>query len=249
HPQTVQFWRGINSAAINAVCKPGTTFSCRRLTVVYDGEIFLRIILPSGRALFYPSPRLATDKFGNAMVVFKDSAAGKWVDCRFGQGAYGGLWTENIVQAVARDLLAAAMQRLEAAGYPIVLHVHDEIVAEAPIEFGSIEEFQRLITTLPDWAEGLPVAAKVRNGPRFAKSEKPAAAVVETPAIVETPAKTTTPPWEGESVLEERAPDKSPDKQPESVDDIVIVDMPWININAIKVQIRDSDDKASDQPR
>jgi hypothetical protein len=55
---------------------------------------------------------LATDKFGNAMVMFKDNAAGKWVDCRYGQGAYGGLWTENIVQAIARDLLAAAMMRL-----------------------------------------------------------------------------------------------------------------------------------------
>ena len=110
------------------------------------------------------------------MVMFKDNAAGKWVDCRYGQGAYGGLWTENIVQAIARDLLAAAMMRLEAAGYHIVLHVHDEIVAEAPIEFGSIEEFQRLITTLPDWAAGLPIAAKVRNGERFSKSEKPAPA-------------------------------------------------------------------------
>jgi DNA polymerase len=176
HPQTVQFWASINRAAINAVRKPGTTFSCRRLTVVYDGEMFLRITLPSGRSLSYPAPRLATDKFGNAMVVFKDNAAGKWVDCRHGHGAYGGLWTENIVQAISRDLLAGAMQRLEAAGYSIVLHVHDEIVCEAPIEFGSTEEFQRLITTLPDWAAGLPIAAKVRNGERFSKSEKPAPA-------------------------------------------------------------------------
>jgi DNA polymerase len=183
HPQTVKFWGGINRAAINAVRKPGTTFSCRRLTAVYDGEIFLRIILASGRALSYPSPRLATDKFGNTIVMFKDSAAGKWVDCRFGQGAYGGLWAENIVQALSRDLLAAAMQRLEAVGYPVTLHVHDEIVCEAPIEFGSIDEFQRLITTPPDWAEGLPIAAKVRNGPRFSKSEKPAVAV-ETPVPV-----------------------------------------------------------------
>ena len=59
------------------------------------------------------------------MVVFKDNAAGKWTDCRFGQGAYGGLWAENIVQAVSRDLLAAGMQQLEKAGYQIVLHVHD----------------------------------------------------------------------------------------------------------------------------
>jgi RecA-family ATPase len=175
HPQTVKFWGSINRAAIQAVRKPGTTFTCPRLTVVYDGETFLRITLPSGRALCYPSPRLATDKFGNAQVVFKDNAGGKFVDCRYGQGAYGGLWTENVVQAVSRDLLASAMQRLEAAGYDIVLHVHDEIVAEAPIEFGSVEEFQRLITTLPDWAEGLPIAAKVRNGQRFSKSEKPTA--------------------------------------------------------------------------
>jgi hypothetical protein len=174
HPQTVQFWANINRATINAVRKPGTTFSCRRLTVVYDGEMFLRIMLPSRRSLSYPAPRLATDKFGNAMVIFKDNAAGKWVDCRHGHGAYGGLWTENIVQAISRDLLAAAMQRLEAAGYPVTLHVHDEIVCEAPIEFGSTEEFQRLITTLPDWAEGLPIAAKVRNGERFSKSEKTA---------------------------------------------------------------------------
>jgi hypothetical protein len=90
------------------------------------------------------------------MVLFKDNAAGKWADCRFGQGAYG---------------VAAAMLRLEAAGYPIVLHIHDEIVAEVPNDVHSVDEFQRIITMLPTWAEGLPVAAKVRNGLRFAKTE------------------------------------------------------------------------------
>jgi DNA polymerase len=175
HQQTVQFWAGINRAAICAVNKPGITFSCRRLNAVYDGETFLRITLPSGRSLSYPFPRLAPDKFSNAMVMFKDNAAGKFVDCRYGQGAYGGLWTENIVQAVSRDLLAAAMVRLEAAGHRVVLHVHDEIVAEVPTDFGGIEEFQRLITVLLDWAEGLPIAAKVRAGARFCKPETPAA--------------------------------------------------------------------------
>jgi DNA polymerase bacteriophage-type len=224
HPQTEKFWGSINRAAIQAVREPGTPFSCGKLTAIYVGE-FLRITLPSGRALSYPSPRLATGKYGDTIVIFKDSAGGKWGDCRFGQGAYGGLWTENIVQAVSRDLLAAAMQRLEPAGYQIVLHVHDEIVAEAPEGFGSVDEFTRLITASPEWADGLPVAAKVRNGPRFSKLEKPAAVA----AVSVMPA-AETPPWEGEAMQEESPPMESA----ESADDIVIVDMPWININTIR---------------
>jgi hypothetical protein len=102
--------------------------------------------LPSGRQLAYPFPRLVTDPFGEMAVVFKDYQNKQWVDCRKGKGAYGGTWTENAVQAVSRDILVAAMPRLEAAGYPIVLHVHDEIVAEVPDGFGSEEEFLRLVT-------------------------------------------------------------------------------------------------------
>jgi DNA polymerase len=173
HPQTVAFWRNIDSAAIRAVRFPGKTFTVRQFSLAYDGSTFLQITLPSGRALRYPFPRLEPGKYDGLVVVFKDGAGGKWADCRFGQGAYGGLWTENIVQAISRDLLAAAMQRLEAAGYPVVLHVHDEVVCEVPNGFGSPEEFQRLLTAVPDWAAGFPIAAKVRNGQRFAKSSPP----------------------------------------------------------------------------
>ena len=77
--------------------------------------------------------------------------------------------TENAVQAVARDLFAAAMPRLEAAGYPIVLHLHDEIVAEVPEDFGSVAEIKRIITASPDWAAGLPIAAKGDERERFCK--------------------------------------------------------------------------------
>jgi hypothetical protein len=129
--------------------------------------------LPSGRKLAYPFPRLISNERGEPAVVFMDAQQGKWTECRHGQGAYGGIWCENAVQAVARDLFAAAMPGLEAAGYPIVMHVHDEIVAEVPDGFGSVEEFVAILTTPSEWAGGLPIAAKGRNGPRFAKVETP----------------------------------------------------------------------------
>jgi DNA polymerase bacteriophage-type len=173
HPQTVKFWGAINRATIQAVRKPGTVIQCGRLAFKCDGT-FLRMKLPSGRKLAYPFPKLKTTKYGDLAVVFMDNASGKWTECRYGHGAYGGTWIENAVQAVARDLFAAAMPRLEAAGYPIVLHVHDEIVCEVPDGFGSVEEFQQIMTTPPAWAEGLPIAAKVRNGQRFCKITTPA---------------------------------------------------------------------------
>ena len=92
-------------------------------------------------------------------MVFADNAAGQFKDCRNGQGAYAGTWTENVVSGIARDLLADAILRVEAAGYPIVLHVHDELVCEVPIGFGSVEEFTHLMTRKPAWALELPIAA------------------------------------------------------------------------------------------
>jgi DNA polymerase len=181
HPATERFWYALDRAAVRAVAQPATDQRADRFVFRYDRP-FLRITLPSGRSLSYPFPRIETGKYGSPLIIFRDNASGKFTDCRFGQGSYGGLWTENVVSAIARDLLATALTRLEAAGYPVVLHVHDEIVCEVPDGFGSIEEFQQLVTTLPSWAEGLPVAVKARNGLRFAKIEEQGVPQVTTPA-------------------------------------------------------------------
>ena len=81
---------------------------------------------------------------------------GQWRE----QRVYGGLLAENCTQAIARDLLAEAIIRCEDAGYPIVLHVHDELVAEVPKGERSIGEFEKLMAVSPDWAEGCPVKAE-----------------------------------------------------------------------------------------
>jgi DNA polymerase len=130
---------------------------------------FLFLKLPSGRKLAYPFARPKLLDAQHGAVVFSDSSDGQFRDCRNGDGAYGGMWVENIVSGIARDLLAEAMLRIETAGYPIVLHVHDEIVAEVPENFGSTEQFTRLMTQRPSWAPDLPIAAKAWTGPRYRK--------------------------------------------------------------------------------
>src|SRR5262249_30218874 len=183
HPHVVKLWADLDRAARRAVANPDKTIVVNKhLAFRFDGT-FLRMRLPSGRKVAYPFARLEENPRGETVVIFKDNAAGKFVDCRHGHGAWPGLWIENAVQAVARDLLVAAMHRLEAAGYPIVMTVHDEIVAEVSDGVGSKEDFLRTMTELPDWAAGLPVAATVRNRPRYAEVE-------EAPTTQENP-----PPW------------------------------------------------------
>jgi DNA polymerase len=169
HPQIKKFWYAIDRAARQAVRQREQVICCGRLLLKCTG-MFLFIKLPSGRKLAYPFPRIEIKDREHEVVVFKDASSGQWRDCRGGNGAYGGLWIENVVSAISRDLLAAAFIRIERAGYRIVLHVHDEIICEVPIGFGSTEEFTKLMIVSPSWAHGLPTAAKAWCGPRFCKS-------------------------------------------------------------------------------
>jgi DNA polymerase len=167
HPAIKRFWYDVDRAAWTAVRERGRIVRCGPVSFKCAGAS-LQLKLPSGRKLSYPQPRIHGDEREQS-VVFADNGAGQFQDCRHGQGAYGGLWTENIVSAIARDLLAEAMQRIEAAGYPIVLHVHDEIVAEVPQGFGSTEQFTQLMTRKPSWALELPIAAGAWSGSRYCK--------------------------------------------------------------------------------
>jgi DNA polymerase bacteriophage-type len=167
HPEIKRIWNRLDRAAWTAVQKRGRIVRCNVVRFICDA-MFLRMILPGGRTISYPHPRIIGDDI-EQRVVFSDNAAGRFVDCKNGKGAYGGLWTENVVQGIARDLLADAMLRVEAAGYPIVLHVHDEAVAEVPENFGSVEDFTRLMVCKPAWALDLPIAAKAWTDKRYTK--------------------------------------------------------------------------------
>jgi DNA polymerase len=164
HPAICRFWYDLDRAAVEAVQDRGRVVSCREIRFKCSAG-FLLLRLPSGRRIAYPEPRLRVEDGRRPSVIFKDNAASQFRDTRM----YGGLLAENVASGIARDLLVAAMWRVEAAGYPIVMHVHDELVAEVPEGFGSEKEFQRLMIQRPAWAPDLPIAAGVWRGPRYRK--------------------------------------------------------------------------------
>lgn len=120
----------------------------------------LYMFLPSGRMLSYVNARLApSPRGGNSQVITfegMDQVTKRW--CQ--QDTYGGRLVENATQAVARDCLAYAMMNLDAAGYQIVMSVHDEVVLEVPYGQGSIDDVNRIMGMVPDWATGLPLKAE-----------------------------------------------------------------------------------------
>jgi len=154
NPNITRLWWEIDRVAIKAVKEKSPGAVGRIHFQFISGILF--VTLPSGRKLSYIKPRIEINKFGREGITYEGIGVGKhW--CRI--DTYGPKLVENIVQATARDLLAAAMLSVDRAGYQIVMHVHDEIIVEAPTEQGSIEELCDLMSIAPSWAEGLPLRA------------------------------------------------------------------------------------------
>ncbi|HAT1145926.1 TPA: DNA polymerase [Corynebacterium striatum] len=152
NPSVVQLWADINAAAIEAISTRQPTGVGALTFTVESGIMFVR--LPSGRRLAYVKPKLGENRFGGTAITHEGIATGR----KWGQlETYGGKLTENIVQAVARDLLTFGMHQVDRAGYRIVMHVHDEIVVETAT--ATVDEICELMATAPDWAAGLPLAA------------------------------------------------------------------------------------------
>lgn len=135
----------------------------------YD-RYFLHIKLPSGRVLAYHQPELHDRRTPWGQTKKQLSYMGVDDKNRYTRiDTYGGKLVENIVQAIARDLMAEAFLRIEAAGYKPVLQVHDEAISQAPVAFGSLIQYENLMATTPTWAEGLPIKAEGWCGPRYKK--------------------------------------------------------------------------------
>lgn len=169
-PAVCALWGGLSDAVFMAVQNPGycyqyqapaTRFGQPPSILYCVSNDILYCQLPSGRRLTYHTPRFGTNRWGGSELTYMGwnsnylNGPVGWMRLN----TWGGKLTENVVQATARDLLANSMLALDRAGYPIVLHVHDEIVAEVPKGWGSVEEFERIMSHMPEWAAGWPVRA------------------------------------------------------------------------------------------
>jgi DNA polymerase len=184
-PGIVSRWRDVNSkirelwytmeqAALSVIIDGGSmTVRGLRLAREYDplyGTVCFTITLPSGRKLYYVNPRVGENRWGSQSILYDgmDQKTKRWGPVE----TYGGKLTENCVQAIARDCLATAVDRLEAAGMPVVFHVHDEVVINIE-PFSDQDSMLKTVTSIManpmPWALDLPLAADGWVGQFFTK--------------------------------------------------------------------------------
>lgn len=176
NPEIVEFWRELQDAAMEAVSAPGCVITVRgRVKYRVEGD-FLYCQLPSKRVIAYAAPVLEyktkeIDQDGEIYkisrwgVSYRGVYQGRWMKLDL----YGGAQCAHVVQGTARDLLVDAMFRVEDAGYPIILTIHDEAMSEVDADFGSAADYEQLMAQPPAWAAGLPIAVKAWEGDRYLK--------------------------------------------------------------------------------
>ena len=155
NPRIVKLWKEYEIAVYTAIKdrrtvkrQNGVEFS------FHDGCLFIK--LPSGRKICYWGARVKEDPTGRRSVVYMgvNQETKKWGETE----TWGGKLVENVTQAIARDCLAEAMLRVDAAGYNIVMHVHDEMIVDVPWLYeDAAAEITELMSQTPDWAPGLPL--------------------------------------------------------------------------------------------
>lgn len=163
-------WNIVDSAAITVITNGGaqtirseTTDAIITLACELDvitGTRYMTILLPSGRKLYYPSPEIGVNRWGNPSVSYtgQNQTTKRWERVE----TYGGKLVENIVQAIARDCLAIAIENLEAQGLHVVFHIHDEVVIDTPAwadEDTMLETVTKIMTKPIPWAQMLPLNA------------------------------------------------------------------------------------------
>lgn len=171
----VEFWYALTRASVDAMRSPGERFYAGKYISFQKRGKFLTMRLPSGRDLYYPFPKLedvempwsteAKPAFKKVVTAMTQNMANQWVREPLSHVKL----SENATQATCRDLLVNAMFNVTEAGYNVVMHIHDEIVAEIDEGKGNLAEFESLMTKLPEWAKGLPLKAEGWIGKRYRK--------------------------------------------------------------------------------
>ncbi|MCI8357088.1 MAG: hypothetical protein HFI51_02910 [Lachnospiraceae bacterium] len=153
----VDFWKAVERYALDTVRHGTTGYMPCGIAFERDDD-YLSIVLPGGRKLYYYKPEIRLNDLGRDAIHFRgvNQKTRKWEMI----STYGGKITENIIQAVARDLLANSMMNLYREGFKINFHIHDEVIIEEPEDSGrTLEEAVSIMCRLPEWAKDLPLNA------------------------------------------------------------------------------------------
>ncbi len=167
----VDLWYSVENAAVSVI-QTGKQTGVNGLIFTREIDLkndldFLTITLPSHRKLYYAKPELGTNQWNKPSITYHsvNQTTKQWTPIE----TYGGKLVENIVQAIARDCLSTAIENLEAAGFPVVFHVHDEVVIDCPSERADLDAVVKIMTQPISWAPGLPLNADGWVGDFFRK--------------------------------------------------------------------------------